>query len=54
MTCAEIANLLPTPAGSNTNRMFDFLLNVFWDNLRYMKSASGTPTDMVPSATRDD
>jgi hypothetical protein len=42
LTGAEIANLMPTPVGFNTNRLFDFLMNVFIDNRRYMK-ANVTP-----------
>lgn len=45
LTGAEIANLLPTPVGFNTNRLFDFLLQVFMDNRRYTASANVNPVD---------
>lgn len=45
MTGAEVANLLPTPVGFNTNRLFDFLLRVFLENRRFMSSANLAPVD---------
>jgi hypothetical protein len=45
LTGAEVANMLPDPIGFNTNRLFDFLLNVFFDNRRYMGAANVNPLD---------
>lgn len=42
---AEIATLMPTPVNFNTNRLFDFLLNVFLDNRRYTSSANVNPVE---------
>lgn len=42
---AELAACLPTPVDLKVNRLFDFLVNVFLDNRRFMASANLNPVD---------